>query len=97
MSIGTGLLRVILMAGAIWLAAPSASVAQGDPCADPDMQRSCAVLCCGRSPCAPSCQADCVKTCVDSCRAPALRPAFSSRLPDLQNRCGYKTAPTRGR
>jgi hypothetical protein len=89
------LLRVALIAAAVWLVAPSPSEAQVAACTAPDKQTACAVLCCGRSPCPPSCQSDCVRPCIDSCASTATQQAFGSQLSRLQARCGYSTAPRR--
>lgn len=94
-SVSRTLLKILPIAAAAVLASISPSQAQVAACAAPDKQTACSVLCCGRSPCAPSCQSDCVRSCVDSCAAPAAQQAFSDRLSRLQARCGYSTAPRR--
>jgi len=95
LSVSRTLLRIAVIAAAALLVPLSSSEAQVDACAAPDRQTACAVLCCGRSPCAPSCQSDCVRPCVDSCSSPAAQQAFSARVPGLQARCGYRAAPRR--
>jgi hypothetical protein len=95
MSVKPKLLWVAVIAGAAVLMPLSSSEAQVSACAAPDKQTACAVLCCGRSPCAPSCQTDCVRPCVDSCSSPQRQQAFSDQVSRLQARCGYRTAPTR--
>ena len=95
MSVSRTLLKIFLIAAVTFLASLSASEAQVAACAAPDKQTACAVLCCGRSPCAPSCQSDCVKSCVDSCATAPAQQAFNDRLSRLQARCGYSTAPRR--
>jgi hypothetical protein len=88
-------LHVSLIAAAAWLLAVSPGEAQVSACAAPDRQTACAVLCCGRSPCAPSCQTDCVRPCVESCASPQAQQAFSTQVSRLQARCGFRTAPQR--
>jgi hypothetical protein len=94
-SVSRTLLQVFLIAAAAMLAPLSSGEAQVAACAAPDKQTACSVLCCGRSPCTPSCQSDCVRACVDSCAAQQGQQAFSDRLSRLQARCGYSTAPRR--
>jgi hypothetical protein len=95
LSVSRTLLQIAVI-GAVALIVPlSSSEAQVNACTAPDKQTACAVLCCGRSPCAPSCQSDCVRACVDSCGSGPAQQAFSDRLTRLQARCGYSTAPRR--
>jgi hypothetical protein len=89
------LLHISLIAAAAWLVPVSRGEAQVTACAAPDKQTACAILCCGRSPCAPSCQTDCVRPCVESCAAPQAQQAFSTQVPRLQARCGFRAAPQR--
>jgi hypothetical protein len=89
------MLQIALMVGAAQLVPLSSSKAQVSACTEPDKQRACSVLCCGRSPCAPSCQTDCVRPCVASCSTPQDQQAFSTQLSRLQARCGFRAAPPR--
>ena len=93
LSVSRTLLRIVVIAAAALLVPLSASEAQVNACAAPDRQTACAVLCCGRSPCAPSCQSDCVRPCVDSCSSAPRQQAFSERVSGLQARCVYRSAP----
>jgi len=89
------LLLIALTAAMAALVPLSPSRAQVSACAAPDPQKACSVLCCGRSPCAPSCQTDCVRPCVAACSTPQAQQAFSTQLPRLQARCGFRSAPPR--
>jgi hypothetical protein len=95
LSIRRTLLPIALFAVAALLVPLSPGEAQVSACASPDTQKACSVLCCGRSPCAPSCQTDCVRPCVASCSAPQAQQAFSTQLSRLQARCGFRAAPPR--
>ena len=77
---------VVAVAAAIAL--PAASVAQ-DQCASSAQQRTCSMQCCGRTSCAPACQADCVRACIDVCRAPQKQATYQGQLPEMKQRCGY--------
>lgn len=92
MSISRTLLQLAVIAAAL-LVPLSASQAQISACTAPDKQTACAVLCCGRSPCAPSCQTDCVRPCVESCGSAQAQQAFSTQVSRLQARCGFRAAP----
>ena len=78
----------VVVAVATAIALPAASVAQ-DQCASSAQQRTCSMQCCGRTSCAPACQADCVRACVDVCRAPQKQGAYQGQLADMKQRCGY--------
>lgn len=95
MPIRRTLLGIALIGAAAWLVPASPGEAQVGACAAPDKQTACAVLCCGRSPCAPSCQTDCVRPCVESCATPQAQQAFSTQVSRLQARCGFRSAPQR--
>jgi hypothetical protein len=94
-SIRRTLLQIALIAMAALLVPLSSSRAQVSACTSPDTQKACSVLCCGRSPCAPSCQTDCVRPCVASCSTPQAQQTFSTQLSQLQARCGFRAAPRR--
>lgn len=85
-------LRRIVLSVAVAVAAmigvPAASTAQ-DQCASSAQQRSCSMQCCGRTSCAPACQADCVRACIDVCRAPQKQASFQGQLNEMKQRCGY--------
>lgn len=89
------LLQIAFIAVAVLFVPLSSSQAQVGACTTPDPQKACSVLCCGRSPCAPSCQTDCVRPCVASCGTPQAQQAFSTQLSRLQARCGFRAAPRR--
>jgi hypothetical protein len=95
LSIRRTLLPIALFAVAALLVPLSPGEAQVSACAAPDKQKACSVLCCGRSPCAPSCQTDCVQPCVASCSTPQTQQAFSTQLSRLQARCGFRDTPRR--
>jgi hypothetical protein len=77
---------VVAVAAAIAL--PAAGVAQ-DQCASSAQQRTCSMQCCGRTSCAPACQADCVRACIDVCRAPQKQATYQGQLTEMKQRCGY--------
>jgi hypothetical protein len=78
----------VVVAAAAAIVLPAASVAQ-DQCASSAQQRTCSMQCCGRTSCAPACQADCVRACVDVCRAPQKQGAYQGQLAEMKQRCGY--------
>lgn len=85
-------LRLLLLSAAVAVSAaialPAAGTAQ-DICASSAQQRKCSLQCCGRTSCAPSCQADCVRACIGVCRAPQAQADFDRQLSDMRQRCGY--------
>jgi len=87
-------LLAALVAGAVAIVLPRAGGAQ-DVCSTSAQQRQCSIECCGRTACAPSCQASCVRICIDACRVPAKRGAYGAQLGEMKLRCGYSSGPAK--
>jgi len=90
--IGSKLLRIALIVGAVALAWASPVAAQEqNVCASQDRRQACSFQCCGRRSCPPSCEVDCVKRCVDACSSPTRSLEYGARKRELQLRCGNKS------